>query len=172
MQVLLTGISAPRRASLTLFINPVWAIGVMALGQTVGNVVSSSTGLGLLRRRIGSLGLSSVVVTASRVGLAAGRRRSRRLGCHDRCSTRSSAPRSRARRRPSGGCSPARFEIGLVGLVFVVIYLGLAHALHVREVRDLSANGAPARRPLARVSVEARGGPRPLARTAWSVGRR
>ena len=26
----------------------------------------------------------------------------------------------------------------VVGLVFVVIYLGLAHALHVREVRDLS----------------------------------
>ncbi len=33
----------------------------------------------------------------------------------------------------------AAFEIGLVGLVFVVIYLGLAHALHVREIRDLSA---------------------------------
>ena len=44
---------------LTLFINPVWAIGVMAFGQTVGNVVSSGTGLALLRRRIGGLGLSA-----------------------------------------------------------------------------------------------------------------
>lgn len=38
MQVLLTGISA-LAGVVTLFINPVWAIGVMAMGQTVGNVV-------------------------------------------------------------------------------------------------------------------------------------
>jgi putative peptidoglycan lipid II flippase len=29
-------------------------------------------------------------------------------------------------------------EIGLVGLVFGVIYLGIAHALHVREVRQVA----------------------------------
>ena len=69
MQVLLTGISL-LAGVITLFINPVWAIGVMAFGQTIGNVVSSGTGLTLLRRRIGSLGLSSVLVTASRIGLA------------------------------------------------------------------------------------------------------
>ena len=28
-------------------------------------------------------------------------------------------------------------EIGLVGLVFFVIYLGIAHAMHVREVRQV-----------------------------------
>jgi putative peptidoglycan lipid II flippase len=28
-------------------------------------------------------------------------------------------------------------EIGLVGLVFGVIYVGIAHALHVREVRQV-----------------------------------
>jgi putative peptidoglycan lipid II flippase len=27
-------------------------------------------------------------------------------------------------------------EIGLVGLVFLVIYLGIAHALHVKEIRQ------------------------------------
>ncbi len=29
---------------MTLFVNPVWAIGIMAMGQTVGNVVSSGRG--------------------------------------------------------------------------------------------------------------------------------
>ncbi|HET7799090.1 MAG TPA: murein biosynthesis integral membrane protein MurJ, partial [Humibacillus xanthopallidus] len=70
MQVLLTGISL-LAGLFTLFVNPVWAIGVMAFGQTIGNIVSSGAGLMLLRRRIGALGLSSVVVTASRIGLAA-----------------------------------------------------------------------------------------------------
>ena len=44
MQVLLTGISA-LAGVVTFFINPVWAIGIMAMGQTVGNVVSSMVGL-------------------------------------------------------------------------------------------------------------------------------
>ena len=137
MQVLLTGISL-LAGVFTLFINPVWAIGVMAFGQTIGNVVSSGTGLTLLRRRIGSLGLSSVLVTASRIGLA-----SAVAGLVAWGVTNVLDPILGA--AIEGSSSILRrmfaraFEIGLVGLVFVVIYLGLAHALHVREIRDLSA---------------------------------
>jgi putative peptidoglycan lipid II flippase len=137
MQVLLTGISL-LAGIITLFINPVWAIGVMAFGQTIGNVVSSGTGLTLLRRRIGSLGLSSVLVTASRIGLA-----SAVAGLVAWAVTNVLDPILGA--AIDGSSSILRrmfasaFEIGLVGLVFVVIYLALAHALHVREIRDLSA---------------------------------
>jgi len=137
MQVLLTGISL-LAGLLTLFINPVWAIGVMAFGQTIGNVVSSSTGVALLRRRIGSLGLSSVVVTASRIGLA-----SAVAGLVAWGATTVIEPILGATIEGSSSILrrmfAASFEIGLVGLVFVVIYLGLAHALQVREIRDLSA---------------------------------
>jgi putative peptidoglycan lipid II flippase len=137
MQVLLTGISL-LAGLLTLFVNPVWAIAVMAFGQTIGNIVSSGTGLMLLRRRIGALGLSSVLVTASRIGLA-----SAVAGLVAWGATTVLEPilggtiegsTSILKRMFAAG-----FEIGLVGLVFVVIYLGLAHALHVREIRDLSA---------------------------------
>jgi putative peptidoglycan lipid II flippase len=137
MQVLLTGISL-LAGVVTLFINPVWAIGVMALGQTVGNVVSSGTGLALLRRRIGGLGLSSVLVTASRVGLA-----SAVAGLVAWGATSVLDPILVGAIEQSssllGRVFASAFEIGLVGLVFVVIYLGLAHAFHVREIRDLSA---------------------------------
>ncbi len=137
MQVLLTGISL-LAGVVTLFINPVWAIGVMAFGQTVGNVVSSGTGLALLRRRIGRLGLSGVVVTASRIGIA-----SAVAGLVAWGATTVLDPILGATIEGSSSILrrmfAASFEIGLVGLVFVVIYLGLAHALHVREIRDLSA---------------------------------
>jgi len=137
MQVLLTGISL-LAGVVTLFINPVWAIGVMALGQTVGNVVSSGTGLALLRSRIGGLGLSAVLVTASRVGLAAAVAGLIAWGA----TTLLDPILVGALDQTSsllGRIFSSAFEIGLVGLVFVVIYLGLAHALHVREIRDLSA---------------------------------
>ena len=137
MQVMLTGISL-LAGVFTLFINPVWAIGVMAFGQTVGNIASSGTGLALLRRRIGSLGLSGVVVTASRIGIA-----SAVAGLVAWGATTVLDPILGATIEGSSSILrrmfAASFEIGLVGLVFVVIYLGLAHALHVREIRDLSA---------------------------------
>ncbi|TQM57795.1 murein biosynthesis integral membrane protein MurJ [Humibacillus xanthopallidus] len=137
MQVLLTGISL-LAGLFTLYVNPVWAIGVMAFGQTIGNVASSGAGLMLLRRRIGALGLSSVVVTASRIGIAAAVAGLVAWGATTVLEpilggtiTGSSTILQRM--------FAASFEIGLVGLVFVVIYVGLAHALHVREIRDLSA---------------------------------
>jgi putative peptidoglycan lipid II flippase len=104
----------------------------------VGNVVSSGTGLALLRSRIGGLGLSAVLVTASRVGLAAAVAGLIAWGA----TTLLDPILVGALDQTSsllGRIFSSAFEIGLVGLVFVVIYLGLAHALHVREIRDLSA---------------------------------
>ena len=137
MQVLLTGISL-LAGLFTLFVNPVWAIGVMAFGQTVGNVVSSGAGLAMLRRRIGALGLSSVIVTASRIGIAAAV-----AGLVAWGATTVLEPILGGTIEGSSTILQrmfaASFEIGLVGLVFVSIYLALAHALHVREIRDVSA---------------------------------
>ncbi|MFM6849434.1 MAG: lipid II flippase MurJ, partial [Terrabacter sp.] len=134
MQVLLTGISAVAGV-ITLFIDPIWAIGVMAMGQTVGNVVSSGVGIYLLRRRTGSLGLTSALLTASRVGIAAAV-----AGVAAWGATEVLEPISSSVVDSSSSTAKHMFastlEIGLVGLVFLVIYLGLAHAMHVKEIRQ------------------------------------
>ncbi|MCU1536488.1 MAG: integral rane protein MviN [Humibacillus sp.] len=136
MQVLLTVISAVAGV-VTLFINPVWAIGVMAIGQTVGNIVSSGVGLFLLRRRIGALGLTSGLITASRVGLAAAV-----AGLVAWGATTVLHPITGAAVAGDGSALRRIFasavEIGLVGLVFGVVYVGLAHALGVREMRQVA----------------------------------
>ena len=136
MQALLTGISAIA-GLVTIFVNPVWAIGIMAMGQTVGNVVSSGVGLYLLRRRTGSLGLMGSVVTASRVGIAAAV-----AGLVAWAVTVVVHPITAGAIDGSSSVGKRIFasalEIGLTSLVFGVIYLGLAHALHVREVRQVS----------------------------------
>jgi len=136
MQALLTGISA-LAGLVTIFVNPVWAIGIMAMGQTVGNVVSSGVGLYLLRRRTGSLGLMGSVVTASRVGIAAAV-----AGLVAWAVTVVVHPITAGAINGSSSVGKRIFasalEIGLTSLVFGVIYLGLAHALHVREVRQVS----------------------------------
>ena len=135
MQVLLTGISALAGA-VTFFINPVWAIGIMAMGQTVGNVVSSAVGLLLLRRRTGPLGLSAGLVTASRVGVAAAVAGVVAWGVTLVLDPITGATVDRTTSALKRMFASA-LEIGLVGLVFTVIYLGLAHAMHVREVRQV-----------------------------------
>ena len=136
MQALLTGISA-LAGLITVFVNPVWAIGIMAMGQTVGNIVSSGVGLYLLRRRTGSLGLMGSVVTASRVGIAA-----TVAGLFAWAVTVVVHPITASAIDGSSSVAKRIFasalEIGLTSLVFGVIYLGIAHALHVREVRQVS----------------------------------
>ncbi len=136
MQVLLTGTSA-LAGVVTLFINPIWAIAVMAMGQTVGNVASSAGGLYLLRKRTGSLGLMGAVVTASRVGVAAAVAGVVAWGV-----TLVLDPITSAAVDGSSSILKQMFasalEIGLVGVVFGVIYLGIAHALHVREIRQVA----------------------------------
>lgn len=136
MQVLLTGICGVA-AIITLFINPIWAIGVMAFGQTIGNVVSSGTGLFILRRRIGNLGLYRVVDTAARIGVA-----SAVAGVVAWGATTVLAPFTTGALDGRSSIVERMFasgiEIALVGLVLVVVYLVVAHVLHVREVRDLA----------------------------------
>lgn len=136
MQALLTGTSA-LAGVVTLFVNPVWAIGIMAMGQTVGNVVSSAVGLFLLRRRTGPLGLASGLVTAARVGVAAAVAGLVAWGVtlvlHPITGAAIDSSSSDLKRMFASA-----LEIGLVGLVFGVIYLGIAHALRVREVRQVA----------------------------------
>ena len=136
MQVLLTGISAVAGA-ITLFINPVWAIAVMAFGQTIGNIVSSMVGVLMLRGRIGNLGLRPALVTASRIGVAAAVAGLVAWGVTvvlDPITSSVIDGSSSILKRVFASA----LEIGLVGLVFTVIYLGIAHALHVREVRQVA----------------------------------
>ncbi|MEO7447746.1 MAG: lipid II flippase MurJ, partial [Humibacillus sp.] len=135
MQVLLTAISGVA-AIATFFVSPLYAIGVMALGQTVGNIVSSSVGLVLLRRRIGRLGLVRVVDTVARVGVAAAVAGVVAWAAvtvlEPFLSSAVGASSSALSRILASG-----FEVGLVGVVLIGIYLGVAHVLRVREVRDL-----------------------------------
>ena len=136
MQVLLTGISA-LAGVVTLFVNPVWAIGVMAMGQTVGNVVSSAwSASSCCAGASGASASASGLVTASRVGLAA-----TVAGVVAWGVTLVLDPITGSVVEGSTSALKRMFasalEIGLVGLVFFVIYLGIAHAMHVREVRQV-----------------------------------
>lgn len=135
MQVLLTGISAAA-AVITLVIAPVWAIAVMAFGQTIGNVVSSGVGLSILRRRIGGLGLVSVVDTVARIGVAAAVAGVLAWGTSSVVAP-FTTDAINAKTPIVERMFASAVEIGLVGLVLVVVYLLVAHLLHVREVRDL-----------------------------------
>ncbi len=136
MQVLLTGISGVA-ALITLFIAPIWAIAVMAGGQTIGNVVSSGVGLTILRRRIGHLGLAAVVDTVARIGVAAALAGVLAWGASSVLAPFTTdaidAKTPIVKRMFASGV-----EIGIVGLVLVVVYLLVAHLLQVREVRDLA----------------------------------
>lgn len=135
MQLLLTGISLVA-GILTLFLAPQWAIGVMAFAQTLGNVVSSSVGTFLLRRRIGRLGLARIVDDAARIGIAAAV-----AGLVAWSTTGVVAPITSQASQAGSSVAERMFAnglvIALVGLVFTVIYVGLAHVLHVRQVREL-----------------------------------
>ena len=136
MQALLTSMSGIA-AIITLAIAPIWAIAVMAFGQTIGNVVSSGVGLSILRRRIGGLGLVSVVDTVARIGVAAAV-----AGVLAWGTSSVVAPFTTDAINGNSPIAKRMFasgvEIGLVGLVLIVVYLLLAHLLHVREVRDLA----------------------------------
>ena len=70
MQAVLTTISFTA-GLITLGLEPKWAIAVVAIGQTVGNVASSTTGIILLRRRLGLLGLGQIADSTARIGVAA-----------------------------------------------------------------------------------------------------
>lgn len=137
MQVALTSVTL-LAGGITLLVEPKWAVGVMAFGMTAGNVLSSSIGVVLIRRRIGSLGLASVLDTVARIGLAAAVAGLFAWGTLSVLSpivgaTTDMATTSVLERMISNGVI-----LGLVGVVFVTVYLGLAHTLHVREVRDVA----------------------------------
>lgn len=137
MQVALTSVSLAAGA-LTFVIAPAWAVAVMAIGQTLGNVVSSGIGVLKVRRRLGRLGLASVIDSAARIGVAAAVAGVVAWGAMSVISPILTDPDD-----PGGPSIIQRLftsglSLGLVGLVFVVVYLVVAHTAHVREVRDVA----------------------------------
>jgi putative peptidoglycan lipid II flippase len=137
MQVLLTGTSL-FALGVTLVVPPQYAVAVMAFGQTAGNVVSCAYGLRACRRRVGPLGGAAVLDTAARVGVAALVAGLLAMGTHNVL-----APIRVYAAEGDGTTAVGRMianavEIGLVGVVFTVVYIGVAHLLHVREVREVA----------------------------------
>jgi putative peptidoglycan lipid II flippase len=137
MQVALTSVTLIA-GLITILIDPTWAVGVMAFAQTLGNVISSATGVYLIRRRLGLLGLSAVLDSAARIGLSAAVAGVLAWGTLTVLrpilqAATDAATTSLLERMFGNGLA-----LGLVGLVFVAVYLGVAHALHVREIRDVA----------------------------------
>ncbi len=135
MQAVLTLISLTG-AAITLALDPKWAIAVVAAGQTIGNVASSTTGIVMLRRRLGLLGLGEIVDSTARIGVAAGGAGLLAWGTMTVLGPilgDPTAPSSVVDRLFSSG-----IVLSFAGLLFVIVYLALAHALRVREVRDVA----------------------------------
>jgi putative peptidoglycan lipid II flippase len=134
MQALLTSVTA-LAGVITFLAPPEWSLGIVAAGMTIGNVLSSTAGVVLLHRRLGSLGLGLVLVSAARIGMAAAVAGLLGAGTLAVVSpiVGDLADMSAGQRVVANG-----LVLGLVGLVFVVVYLVLANLLHVREVRDVA----------------------------------
>lgn len=135
MQAVLTCVSIVG-GLVTLALEPKWAIAVVAAGQTLGNVASSTTGLVMLRRRLGLLGLGQIVDSAARIGVAAAGGGLLAWGTITVLSPilgDPSEPSSVVKRLFTSGV-----VVSFTGVLFVIVYLALAHALHVREVRDVA----------------------------------
>ncbi|HEU5159365.1 MAG TPA: murein biosynthesis integral membrane protein MurJ [Streptosporangiaceae bacterium] len=137
MQLALTSVTLVA-GGISLLVDPKLAVMVMAFGQTAGNVVSSSIGLTLIRRRIGRLGLFSVLSAALRIGLASAVAGLFAWGTLSVLSPIVGASQDIAKTSTLERLISNGLTLGLVGTVFVTVYLLLAHALHVREVRDVS----------------------------------
>nr|WP_234423991.1 lipid II flippase MurJ [Intrasporangium calvum] len=135
MQAVLTTVSLTG-GIITLALDPKWAIAVVATAQTLGNVASSTTGILLLRRKLGLLGLAEIVNSTARIGVAAAGAGLLAWGTMTVLSPilgDPTAPSSAVDRIFTSG-----IVLGFAGLLFAVVYLALAHALHVREVRDVA----------------------------------
>jgi putative peptidoglycan lipid II flippase len=137
MQVMLTGTSLLAGA-LTLYIAPQWALAVMACGMTIGNVISSSTGVSRVRGQLGPLGLMRVVDTAARIGIASALAGLMAWGTLTVVSPIMGDPGDPGSTSTFDRLFGSGIAISFTGLVFVIVYVALAHALHVKEVRDVA----------------------------------
>jgi putative peptidoglycan lipid II flippase len=137
MQILLTGTSALAML-VTFVVDPKWAVAVMAFGQTLGNILSCGYGLYTVRGRIGPIGGPTVIDAAARVGVAATVAGVMAWGTHNVLSPiRTYAAEGEGPGNTVLGRMIANaLEIGLTGVVFVALYVGIAHLLHVKEVRE------------------------------------
>ncbi len=135
MQFVLTTISLTA-GLITFALEPKWAIAVVAIGQTVGNVASSTTGIILLRRRLGLLGLGQIADATARIGVAAAAAGLLAWGTMMVLSPilgDPTAPSSVVDRLFTSGV-----VLTFTGGLFVIVYLALAHTFQVREVRDVA----------------------------------
>jgi putative peptidoglycan lipid II flippase len=137
MQLALTSVTLVA-GGISLLVDPTWAVVVMAIGQTAGNVLSSSIGVMLIRRRIGRLGLFSVLHAVLRIALASAVAGLFGWGTLSVLSPIVGASKDIARTSGLERLISNGLTLGLVGTVFVTVYLLLAHALQVREVRDVA----------------------------------
>ncbi len=135
MQVVLTSVTA-LAGGITYLAPPQWALGIVAAGMTVGNVLSSGTGLLLLRRRIGLLGLTPVLVSTARIGVAAVVGGLFGAGAFAVVSPIVGDLADMSTWQRVFGNA---LVLGLSGMVFVVVYLVAAALLHVAEVREVTA---------------------------------
>jgi putative peptidoglycan lipid II flippase len=135
MQILLTGTSVVAML-VTFVVAPQWAVAVMAFGQTLGNIISCGYGLRCVRARIGPIGGAAVIDAAARVGVAAAVAGVMAWGTHNVLSPIRTYAAEGEGTTVVGRMIANALEIGLVGMVFVAIYVGLAHLLHVKEVRE------------------------------------
>ncbi|EWT01913.1 integral membrane protein MviN [Intrasporangium oryzae NRRL B-24470] len=137
MQVLLTGTSLACGAA-TLLIAPQWALGVMAAGMTLGNIISSTTGVLRVRGHLGPLGLMRIMDSAARIGVAAAIAGLLAWGTLTVLSPILGDPQDPAATSTFDRIFGSAVAITFSGLVFTAVYVGLAHAFRVREVQDLS----------------------------------
>ena len=135
MQAVLTTTSLTA-GLITLALEPKWAIAVVAIGQTVGNVASSTTGIILLRRRLGLLGLGQIVDSTARIGVAAAAAGLLAWGTMTVLSPilgDPTAPSSVVDRLFTSGV-----VLSFAGVLFVIVYVALAHTFRVGEIRDVA----------------------------------
>ncbi|MGW5237963.1 murein biosynthesis integral membrane protein MurJ [Monashia sp. NPDC004114] len=135
MQIMLTGTSVVAML-VTFVVAPQWAVAVMAFGQTVGNIISCAYGLRCVRTRIGPIGGAAVIDAAARVGVAATVAGVMAWGTHSVLAPIRTYAAEGEGTTVVGRMIANALEIGLVGVVFVAIYVGIAHLLHVKEVRE------------------------------------
>ena len=114
-------------ALLALGVRPEITVAVVAVGLVVSNVCSAAFGMWFVRRRVGRLGFSEVAFSWVRMVAA--------------CMVASALPylvTTPLRDGQSGRCRPSS-ELTVGGLVFAVVYFGLALLMRVPEVGEMLA---------------------------------
>lgn len=123
-------------AGIALMSPPVYAAGILALAQTLGNAVSAAIGIVRIRRHVGSLGLLEVAGTAARLGIAAVAGGVLGWAVVTAVSPMVGLDEHRGVVATMVGSG---LVLALTAALLLGTYLGLTHVMNVRQVRDLTA---------------------------------